>query len=148
MRYDPDVPMSKEEASAWRREARRVRNRESAAASRRKIRNRIEDLEEEVEKWKLKYEALMKELDEKKSDRSSTQPIDGKTSSQTQEVSLQMTPHTIVPELSSSSAVVVSGSEAELDGESSNGSTSEFSSEGVLHTTQHLMKTIVRPAAS
>lgn len=44
--------VSKEEASALRREARRVRNRESAAASRAKIRNRIEELEKEVESWK------------------------------------------------------------------------------------------------
>lgn len=64
MRYDPEVPMTKEEASAWRREARRVRNRESAAASRRKIRDRIEELEEEVEVWKAKYEAIMLQLQE------------------------------------------------------------------------------------
>lgn len=64
MRYDPDVPMTKEEASAWRREARRVRNRESAAASRRKIRDRIEVLEEEVEQWKAKYEAVLLKLQE------------------------------------------------------------------------------------
>jgi len=44
--------ISKEEASAMRREARRVRNRESAAASRAKIRNRISELEEEVNMWK------------------------------------------------------------------------------------------------
>jgi len=44
--------ISKEEASALRREARRVRNRESAAASRAKIRHRIEELEKEVVMWK------------------------------------------------------------------------------------------------
>ena len=149
MRYDPDVPMTKEEASAWRREARRVRNRESAAASRRKIRNRIEDLEEEVEKWKLKYENLMKQLKDKRSDTSITLSMNDKTSSQTPEVSLQTKPHTIiVPELSSSSPEVVSGSEAEIDVVNSIGSTNEFSKEGVANRTQHLMKTIVRPAES
>merc|ERR1712032_811659 len=35
-RYDPGVSMTKEELKAWRKEARRVRNRESAAASRKK----------------------------------------------------------------------------------------------------------------
>jgi len=67
MRYDPDVPMTKEEAAIWRREARRVRNRESAAASRRKIRERIEELESEVELWKSKYEEAIQKLKEKES---------------------------------------------------------------------------------
>lgn len=55
IRYDPDVEMSKEQLAAWRREARRVRNRESAAASRQRIRSRITELETEVEDWKGKY---------------------------------------------------------------------------------------------
>eukprot|EP00559_Dactyliosolen_fragilissimus_P004677 CAMPEP_0184860068 /NCGR_PEP_ID=MMETSP0580-20130426/5022_1 /TAXON_ID=1118495 /ORGANISM="Dactyliosolen fragilissimus" /LENGTH=171 /DNA_ID=CAMNT_0027357025 /DNA_START=27 /DNA_END=539 /DNA_ORIENTATION=- len=50
-RYDPDVPMSKEEEQAWRREQRRKRNRESAAASRQKQRDRIFELEAEVDDW-------------------------------------------------------------------------------------------------
>ncbi|KAL7569221.1 hypothetical protein ACA910_016777 [Epithemia clementina (nom. ined.)] len=62
IRYDPDVPMSKEQLAAWRREARRVRNRESAAASRQRIRSRISELEDEVAAWKAKYEAAMKQL--------------------------------------------------------------------------------------
>jgi hypothetical protein len=62
MRYDPDVPMTKEEAAAWRREARRVRNRESAAASRQKTRDRIVQLEGEVDMWKSKYEEVMSKL--------------------------------------------------------------------------------------
>lgn len=62
MRYDPDVPMTKEEVTAWRREARRVRNRESAAASRAKTRDRIAELEAEVDEWKQKYEALRRDL--------------------------------------------------------------------------------------
>lgn len=62
IRYDPDVPMSKEQLAAWRREARRVRNRESAAASRQRIRNRITELEEEVGEWKEKYSQAMERL--------------------------------------------------------------------------------------
>jgi len=67
MKYDPDVPMTKEEATAWRREQRRKRNRESAAASRQRQRDRITELEVEVEEWKYKYEAIMgsiKQLEE------------------------------------------------------------------------------------
>lgn len=62
IRYDPEVPMSKEQLAAWRREARRVRNRESAAASRQRIRNRISELEDEVGEWKVKYSQAMQRL--------------------------------------------------------------------------------------
>jgi hypothetical protein len=62
IRYDPDVPMSKEQLAAWRREARRVRNRESAAASRQRIRNRINELEDEVGEWKTRYSQAMERL--------------------------------------------------------------------------------------
>ncbi len=61
-RYEPEVPMTKEEAAEWRREARRKRNRESAAASRNKVRNRIAELEEEVEEWKNKYQSLFERI--------------------------------------------------------------------------------------
>lgn len=47
-RYEPGVPMTKEELQKWRKQARRVRNRESAAASRQKTRERINELESEV----------------------------------------------------------------------------------------------------
>jgi chromosome segregation ATPase len=63
IRYDPDVPMSKDQLAAWRREARRVRNRESAAASRQRIRNRISELEDEVGDWKTKYAQAMQRLE-------------------------------------------------------------------------------------
>ena len=62
VRYDPDTPMDKEQLAAWRREARRVRNRESAAASRQRIRNRINELEDEVGQWKSKYSQAMQRL--------------------------------------------------------------------------------------
>ena len=54
--------MTKEQLTSWRREMRRVRNRESAAASRRKVRDRIEELEEEVDVWKRRYEEAMARL--------------------------------------------------------------------------------------
>ena len=63
MKYDPDVPMSKDEAAVWRKEQRRKRNRESAAASRQRQRDRIEELEVEVFDWKSKYEGLLSRLE-------------------------------------------------------------------------------------
>jgi predicted nucleic acid-binding Zn-ribbon protein len=62
--YEPDVEMTKEQLTAWRREARRVRNRESAAASRMKTKNRITELEKEVNDYKSKYEAALQKLAE------------------------------------------------------------------------------------
>mmetsp|Transcript_12449 Transcript_12449/g.26361 ORF Transcript_12449/g.26361 Transcript_12449/m.26361 type:complete len:364 (+) Transcript_12449:114-1205(+) len=62
MKYDPDVPMSKEDAAAWRREQRRKRNRESAALSRQRQRDRIGDLEVEVDEWKSKVETIMERI--------------------------------------------------------------------------------------
>ena len=61
-KYEPDVPMTKEEAAAWRREQRRKRNRESAAASRQKQRDRITELEAELGEWKAKFSAVMGRL--------------------------------------------------------------------------------------
>jgi len=58
-KYVPDSPMSAEEMKSWRKEARRVRNRQSAAVSRQKIRDRIDELEVEVEDWKSKYEGVL-----------------------------------------------------------------------------------------
>jgi hypothetical protein len=54
-RYEPGVPMSRGELTEWRKEARRVRNRESAAASRAKTRERIEELEGELAFLRSKY---------------------------------------------------------------------------------------------
>lgn len=62
MRYDPSVPMTKEDAAVWRREQRRKRNRDSAAASRQRQRNRISELEDEVAEWKIKFDEAMARL--------------------------------------------------------------------------------------
>lgn len=62
MKYDPDIPMTKEEATVWRREQRRKRNRESAAASRQRQRDRITELESEVGDWKAMVEGMMAKI--------------------------------------------------------------------------------------
>lgn len=59
-RYDPGVEMTKDELKAWRKEARRVRNRESAAASRKKNRESIDELELEVKGMQNKYDAALR----------------------------------------------------------------------------------------
>lgn len=59
-RYDPGVSMTKDELKAWRKEARRVRNRESAAASRKKNRESIQVLETKVSDIKNKYAAALR----------------------------------------------------------------------------------------
>jgi len=67
-RYDPGVAMTKEELKAWRKEARRVRNRESAAASRKKNREAIDKLEVKVQEVQTKYDAALQyilDLEEK-----------------------------------------------------------------------------------
>lgn len=61
-RYDPGVPMTRDQLKAWRKEARRVRNRESAAASRKKNKERITELEIEVETLQTKYTAALQAL--------------------------------------------------------------------------------------
>jgi hypothetical protein len=58
-RYDPGVTLNKEELKVWRKEARRVRNRESAAASRKKNRESIESLQTKVDDMKAKYTAAL-----------------------------------------------------------------------------------------
>ena len=63
-RYDPGIPMTKEELVAWRKEARRVRNRESAAESRTRTRNRIDELESEMDVLKSKYSAALQRIAE------------------------------------------------------------------------------------
>ena len=62
IQYNPDISMSKEQLTAWRREMRRVRNRESAAASRAKVRDRITELETEVDVWKKRYQAALERM--------------------------------------------------------------------------------------
>lgn len=62
MKYDPSIPMTKEETSVWRREQRRKRNRESAAACRRRQRDRISELEVEVSDWRAKFDEALNKL--------------------------------------------------------------------------------------
>jgi predicted ribosome quality control (RQC) complex YloA/Tae2 family protein len=62
--YEPTAPMTKEEEAKWRLEARKKRNRDSAAASRKKTQSRISELENEVTKWKSKYDLLYQKLND------------------------------------------------------------------------------------
>ncbi|KAL3931588.1 MAG: hypothetical protein SGARI_004171 [Bacillariaceae sp.] len=71
-RYDPGVPMTREELKAWRKEARRVRNRESAAASRKKNREAVSYLQEEIDSIKTKYAAALKLIIELEASRSAS----------------------------------------------------------------------------
>jgi len=59
-RYDPGVAMTKDELKAWRKEARRVRNRESAAASRKKNKEAIDHLEAQVKEVQTKYDSALR----------------------------------------------------------------------------------------
>lgn len=63
-RYEPGVPMAKEELKKWKKEARRVRNRESAAASRRKVNGRVAELESQVGDLRAKYEEALRRISE------------------------------------------------------------------------------------
>jgi hypothetical protein len=61
-RYDPGVKMDREELRDWRKEARRVRNRQSAAESRLRNRDRITELESEADVLKSKYSAALQRI--------------------------------------------------------------------------------------
>jgi hypothetical protein len=56
--YAPPTGMSPDQLAAWRKEQRRERNRQSAAASRQQTKSRIEELEGEVRKYKSQYEEM------------------------------------------------------------------------------------------
>jgi len=61
-RYVPGVPMTKDELVSWRKDARRVRNRLSAAESRQKTRDRIEELEDQMGGLQNKFDAAMERI--------------------------------------------------------------------------------------
>ena len=63
-RYDPGVSMTRDELTEWRKEARRVRNRESAAESRQRTRARIDLLEGQLGSLENKYAAALKRISE------------------------------------------------------------------------------------
>ena len=65
LKYDPDVPMTKEQTRAWRRDQRRRRNRESAAACRKRQRDAIFVLEAEVAVWKAKFDNALSKIQER-----------------------------------------------------------------------------------
>jgi hypothetical protein len=61
-RYDPGVPLDREELREWRKVARRVRNRESAADSRKRNRDRVTELEGEVDILQSRYSAALQRI--------------------------------------------------------------------------------------
>lgn len=63
-RYSPGVPMTKEELAAWRKEKRRIRNRESAAKSRLRTQQKIQDLEEQLESLEQKHAKALQRIAE------------------------------------------------------------------------------------
>ena len=69
--------MSKNELAAWRKEARRVRNRESAAASRQKTRQRIEELEAQVGALQGRYDAEVQRIQELEQQEGRATPLAG-----------------------------------------------------------------------
>lgn len=64
-RYEPVIPMSnKAELAKWRKEARRIRNRESAAASRNKTRLHIDELENKLLLLQNHYDTAVQRIKE------------------------------------------------------------------------------------
>ena len=61
--------MTEKQLTQWRREMRRVRNREAAAASRKKVRDRIDDLENRASKWRSRYEDVINRIGEAERER-------------------------------------------------------------------------------
>merc|ERR1712150_312486 len=61
-RYKPNISMTNEELSLWRKEQRIIRNWISAEKSRKKMLDRISDLENQVKTWQEKYEKILKLL--------------------------------------------------------------------------------------
>merc|ERR1712125_54075 len=70
-KYDPGVPMTKEQLKEWRKEARKVRNRESAALSRWKTQNRIVELESEMSRLSGKYQRALERIQQLEATRTS-----------------------------------------------------------------------------
>ena len=123
MKYDPDVPMTREDAAVWRREQRRKRNRESAAASRQRQRDRIAELELEVDGFKAQYEKAMRKV-------------------QAMEELTNMTDDLIdsLPTVSPISSITFAGKDSNLDMDATVVSDSESEKE------DHQYKMISRPA--
>jgi len=73
-RYEPDKPLTRpEDIKAWRNAARRKRNRESAEKSRNKVRDRILELEDQVEDYKSRYLAALEKIHLSEEESSKTQ---------------------------------------------------------------------------
>jgi len=64
LQYNPleNKEMTKDEIKQWRLQQRKLRNRQSAAASRQKVRNQIENLEKQVQVLQHKYDIVLDRL--------------------------------------------------------------------------------------
>jgi len=80
--------MTKEELTAWRKEERKKRNRESAAASRNKIKGRITELESELSEWKQKYADMEDKMRAMEQHIQLLTQLNGSSSTQDQDVPL------------------------------------------------------------
>jgi hypothetical protein len=155
-RYIPGVPMAKEELANWRKEARRVRNRESAADSRKKTRDHIGELEAEVERYQTKYAAAVKRIVELEaaSAASSLYQHDPFTPNHMRQDLIEYSPDPSLispsssvvqpsPELSPEAMPISLGESFSLDG-----GESSSHHEQVSQKYQHIMNMISRPTAA
>jgi hypothetical protein len=141
-RYEPGVNMTRGELTAWRKEARRVRNRESAAASRARTREKIDELEDKLTALGSKYSAALKRIAELESASSSNDSFDPVTVSQQEVVEKEPVVSPITsPELTSLVSPASSPrSSFSLD-------VSHYHKEKVEEKYQHIMDLIIRPTA-
>jgi hypothetical protein len=150
-RYIPGVPMNKEELATWRKEARRVRNRESAAESRRKTRDRIDELESQVQGLQSKYAVAVNRIMELETTAASSgsDHHDSFTPDHMRQDlmnSRSVVSATPSPELSSEGGMPLPpiGESFYLDGDFQSSSHQEY----VSQKHQHIMNMIPRPTAA
>jgi hypothetical protein len=136
-RYDPGVPMTRDELTSWRKEARRVRNRESAAASRQRTREKIDELEDKLASLSSKYAAALKRIAQLEAG-VSNHPIVPTTVSQEDSSITQVSPISS-PHLTSVSPASSPRSSFSLD--------DSHHQVQVEQKYQHIMNMITRPAA-
>lgn len=142
-RYDPGVNMTRDELTVWRKEARRVRNRESAAASRARTREKIDELEDKLTALGSKYSTALKRIAElEASASSSNDSFDPVTVSQEEAVEKEPVVSPISsPELTS----LVSPASSPRSSFSLG--VSHYHQEKVEEKYQHIMDLIIRPTA-
>eukprot|EP00545_Synedropsis_sp_CCMP1620_P003679 CAMPEP_0119010820 /NCGR_PEP_ID=MMETSP1176-20130426/5270_1 /TAXON_ID=265551 /ORGANISM="Synedropsis recta cf, Strain CCMP1620" /LENGTH=276 /DNA_ID=CAMNT_0006963559 /DNA_START=52 /DNA_END=882 /DNA_ORIENTATION=- len=143
-RYDPGVSMTRDELTVWRKEARRVRNRESAAQSRARTRDKIDELAGELATLGSKYAAALERIAQLEAAASSNDSLSPVTVSQEEAVEKEPVVSPISsPELTS----VVSPVSSPRSSFSLNVS-HHYHQEKVEEKYQHIMDLIIRPTAA